>query len=242
MNGFVDHCELATGVARYKAARTTMLGAALLAAMLLGCADVSDAPPAERPAPAANRPATGRIEPAQARRLQSVMAPLVAKMNDPLPAREVKITLWSDPRINAANAGGGDFYVTTGLLQRANDDQLRAILAHEVAHADLGHVAKAQTLAAGLGIGTLILDQVLPGSGALAPIAGELVMRAHSRSEESAADAHAVTIMRRAGYDGKQLMAGALAWIARVEGGSEGGFFATHPATEDRIEAIRNLE
>jgi Zn-dependent protease with chaperone function len=32
--------------------------------------------------------------------------------------------------------------VTTGLLEKANDDQLRAVMAHVIAHADLGHVAK----------------------------------------------------------------------------------------------------
>ena len=57
--------------------------------------------------------------------------------------------------------------MTTGLLAKANDDQLRAILAHEVAHADLGHVAETQTVATGLGIGVMLLEQIIPGSSAL---------------------------------------------------------------------------
>jgi len=39
--------------------------------------------------------------------------------------------------------------------------------AHELAHDDLGHVAKAQALGAGLGIGMIILDQIFPGSGGI---------------------------------------------------------------------------
>ena len=61
--------------------------------------------------------------------------------------------------INAANAGNCEFYVTNGLLRRASDDQLRGVLAHEIAHQDLGHVAKAQVLGAGLSIGAAVLQQ-----------------------------------------------------------------------------------
>ena len=186
-------------------------------------------------------PKTIAITPDQAKRLQTIMAPLIAKMDHPIPADRVKITVWDDPHVNAANGGGGDFYVTTGLLQKANDDQLRAILAHEIAHEDLGHVAKIQTLSAGMDIGFALLEQIAPGSHALTPLAGALVTSAYSRSEESQADAHGVEILNRAGYPGKKLMADTLTWLTQVEGASGGGFFATHPATGDRIEAVNKL-
>ena len=53
------------------------------------------------------------------------------------------------------------------------------------------------------------------------------------------ADAHGVDILRRAGYDGKQVMANTLSWLLQTSGPS-GGFLATHPATEDRIQRVRN--
>lgn len=198
---------------------------------------------APQPAPQAQNeePKAVPISAEQAKRLQTVMAPLIAKMNRPIPASRVKITVWDDPHVNAANGGGGDFYVTTGLLQKADDDQLRAIMAHEIAHEDLGHVAKIQTLATGMDIGFVLLEQIVPGSGNLTPLAGALVTSAYSRSEETEADAHGVEILNRAGYPGKTLMADALTWLDRTEGGSGGGFFASHPATDDRIDAVRRL-
>ncbi len=85
------------------------------------------------------------------------MAPLVAAMDHPRPLNQVRVGIMDDAHVNAASGGGGEFYVTTGLLQKANDDQLRGMLAHELAHDDLGHVAKAQSLGARLGIGMIIL-------------------------------------------------------------------------------------
>jgi putative metalloprotease len=150
----------------------------------------------------------------------------------------VKVGLLDSQDINAANA---EFYVTTGLLQRASDDQLRAVMAHEVAHADLGHVAKTQALGTGLSIGMIILDQIVPGSGAITPLVGQLAVNAYSRKEEYQADAHGVELLKRADYDGKSDMANTLAWLQSTSGSSGGGFFATHPATGDRIEAVQRL-
>jgi len=119
---------------------------------------------------------------------------------------------------------------------------LTAILAHEVAHDDLGHVAKQQALGAGLSIATILLDQLIPGSGAVTPIAGTLVARAYSRSEEHEADQHGVEILRRANVPKpKEAMINTLTWLMQASGPSEGGFFSTHPGTTERIEAIQKM-
>jgi predicted Zn-dependent protease len=81
----------------------------------------------------------------------------------------------------------------------------------------------------------------LPGSSAVTPIAGNLIARGYSRSEEYAADRHGVTILKRAGYP-KDVMIEALTWVARSSGGGGGGgFLSTHPATEARIEELKKL-
>jgi Zn-dependent protease with chaperone function len=98
---------------------------------------------------------------------------------------------------NAANTGGCQFFLTSGLLKRVNDEHLVRVMAHELSHQDLGHAVKAQMLGAGLSIGAALLEQILPGSGAIAPLAGTLIARGHSRTEEYAADRHAIVLLRR---------------------------------------------
>ena len=165
------------------------------------------------------------------------MVPLVGAMDHPRPLNQVRVGIMDDPHVNAASAGGGEFYVTTGLLQKANDDQLRGVLAHELAHDDLGHVAKAQALGAGVGIGVIILDQIFPGSGQITPVAGALITRGYSRTEEYAADRHGVDILTRAGYS-KNIMIDTLTWLMQTEGASPGGMLASHPGTQERIDAL----
>jgi len=183
---------------------------------------------------------TAPLDSAQAERIRRTMVPLIQAMNHPRPLNKVKVAVVDDPQINAASAGGGEFYVTTGLLQKASDQQLMAVLAHEVAHDDLGHVAKAQALGAGVSIGAVILDQIFPGTGQLAPVAGTLITRSYSRREEYQADQHGVDLLKRVGQP-KEVMIETLTWLMQTEGASGGGFFATHPATGDRIEALRKL-
>lgn len=218
----------------------TILGAILVATSISACAVSGGGSGGGRSQQSADMPRTVPIEASQARRIQAIMTPLIAHMNRPLPAREVRVQVWDDPHINAANAGGGEFYITTGLLARGSDDHIRAIMAHEVAHADLGHVARAQGVATGIGLGISLLDQIFPGAQGLTPIAGQLVFSAYSRGEESAADAHGKEILDRAGFAGKQMMIATLTWLGREEG-SGGGFFATHPATGDRVAALQRL-
>ena len=214
----------------------------LIVAFVLSLTFTAEAVSQQRRAPQDGRRSQNaqRVNPRDAQRLEGVMVPLLRAASKRRDLKDVRVGIVADPNINAANAGGGEFYVTTGLLEKASEEQLRGVLAHELAHDDLGHVARAQVLGVGLNIGVVLLEQLLPGSSALTPIAGTLVARQHSRSEELAADRHAVGILRRAGYS-KDVLINALSWITRTSGSSGGGFLSTHPATTDRIAALKKL-
>ena len=181
-----------------------------------------------------------RAESQQSERLRSVMIPLIQVMDHPCSADEVGVSIINQAEVNAGNAGGCQFLVTAGLLQQANDDQLRGVLAHEIAHQDLGHVASAQVLNTGLDIGAALLERFFPGSSALVPIAGTLISRGYGRTEEYAADRHGVDILRRAGYPA-EIMLDTLNWLRGISGDGGGGFLSTHPAIDERIAALRKL-
>jgi predicted Zn-dependent protease len=173
-------------------------------------------------------------------RLREIMIPLLQATNHPDRLNQTQVKIVADPNINAGSAGDGEFLITTGLLGKANDEQLRGILAHEIAHDDLGHPAKMQLVGTGLTLGAALLEKVFPASGAIMPIAGTLIASTYSRPQELEADRHGVTILRRAGYS-KDVMVRALTWIMQIQGNSGGGFLSTHPATDERIRALKQL-
>ena len=224
----------------------TFLAALFLVSISLSACVAVGPPPGRRAprdeysAPPPSYSTSRRGDAVDSERLRRVMVPLLQAMDRPCRSDQVRVGIINQSEINAANAGNCEFYVTMGLLRRASDDQLRGVLAHEVAHQDLGHVAKAQVLGAGLNILSAGLQQLFPGAAAVAPIAGELVARGYSRSEEYAADKHGVDILRRAGYS-KETMLDALTWIRRASGDGGGGFLSTHPALDDRIATIQRM-
>jgi predicted Zn-dependent protease len=223
------------------AGKSCVTGFALAFIALSGCV-LDTAPPSSRRVPQ-EAPASrsyGRVDPRGADRLRDVMIPLLRAMDHPCPTREVRVGVSTDSEINAANAGNCQFLVTAGLLRKADDQELRGVMAHEIAHQDLGHVAKAQILGQGLNIGAALLQQLFPASGALTPIAGTLIARSYGRKEEYEADRHGVDILRRAGYS-KETMIDALSWVRRESGAGGGGFLSTHPALDDRIAELRRL-
>ncbi|HEX9455612.1 MAG TPA: M48 family metallopeptidase [Candidatus Binatia bacterium] len=180
---------------------------------------------------------TGRSE-QQMQRLQAIMFLLLRVTDHPMAREKIQVSIVDDKELNAASAGNGQFYVTTALMNQATDEQLRGVLAHEIAHEDLGHPMKAQVLGVGLGLGAALLEKIFPGSSAVAPIAGTIIAGQYTRPMELAADRHAVILLRRAGYP-KETMIDTLTWLMRRNGNSGGGILASHPATSERIQALR---
>ncbi|HET9917291.1 MAG TPA: M48 family metallopeptidase [Candidatus Binatia bacterium] len=231
--------------AKYRLCLRVALAMLFLVPWVLSACITAAAPPSER-APqtySQARPqsyAPRGLDSSDSERLRRVMVPLVQAMNKPCRLDQTKVGIINQDEINAANAGKCQFYVTVGLLRRASDNQLRGVLAHELAHQDLGHVAKAQVLGATINALSAGLQQLSPIAGVVAPIAGELAARSYGRNEEFNADKHGVEILGRAGYS-KEVMVDSLSWIRRISGDKGGGFLSTHPGLDDRIATIQRL-
>jgi len=83
-----------------------------------GCAVESASAPRRAPQEARRSSTSRPLDAQQTERVQRVMMPLIRAMNNPRRLNEIRVRVIDDPNINAANAGGGEFQVTTGLLQR----------------------------------------------------------------------------------------------------------------------------
>ncbi|MFL6546955.1 MAG: M48 family metalloprotease, partial [Candidatus Udaeobacter sp.] len=111
--------------------------------------------------------------------------------------------------INAFSGPGGYVYVTSGLMKLANDDELAAVLAHEIGHVVARHSLKSlqnsesmNSLADWFGSITGVAGKTAEELGkAAASMVGNGFLTIHSRDEEREADYLGVRDARKAGYD-----------------------------------------
>lgn len=153
---------------------------------------------------------------------------------------------------NAYACPGGIILITRGLIKLCqNEDELAAVLAHEVAHVahkdGVNSINKARWTEVLTTAGTQAAKQY--GSGVTGSLVSmfessiddvfkTIAVNGYSREAEKNADREAVTTLTRAGYD-----PGALAAIlGRLSSkGGGGGIFRSHPLTTDRVEAVKML-
>jgi predicted Zn-dependent protease len=154
--------------------------------------------------------------------------------------------------VNAFCLPGGKVFVYTGILElTTSNDELAAVMGHEIAHALLRHggermsvalMAQAGGQAASIALGSTVspaASQIFNQAYGVGAQVG--VMLPHSRSQESEADEVGMILAAKAGYE----PSGALSlWrkmdaYAKSKGQNVPGFLSTHPTTEDRMEAIQ---
>ena len=105
-----------------------------------------------------------------------------------------------DKTLNAFALPGGTIYVNTGILEKASDDELAAVLAHETGHVAARHAAK--HLQADLGF--TLLMQIASAGGKSVPLVQSLYglfRNGYSRRDELEADRLGIRYASRAGFD-----------------------------------------
>jgi len=143
---------------------------------------------------------------------------------------------------NACALPGGPVYITLRLVQMCdNDDELAAILGHEVAHTDREHGRQAisREVAIKRKLGELLGEEhdVIVEIGTA--VASTLITLGYSQEQEREADKWGVRLMRQAGFDPH----GALTILRKMNTGEEEPeglekYLQTHPPTSERIAAI----
>jgi predicted Zn-dependent protease len=152
-----------------------------------------------------------------------------------------EVNVFKSDEVNAFCMAGGKIAVYTGLIEKLKitDDELAAVMGHEIAHALREHVREQQSK-----------QQVLGGVGIAAVIGGALMGvnvdpnltqtglqvafgLPHSRQAEVEADDIGLELSARAGYNPK----GAITlWqkMSTLGGGRPAEFLSTHPSPESR--------
>lgn len=150
-----------------------------------------------------------------------------------------EVAVFRDDSANAFALPAGKIGVNTGLLEVArNQDQLAAVIGHEVAHVLSTHHNErlSQQLAVRGSLG--VIDALAGGQGtatqqglmALLGLGAQVgILLPYSRIQEKEADLVGLELMARAGFDPRQTLA---LWdnMARAGGGQPPEFFSTHPA------------
>ena len=156
--------------------------------------------------------------------------------------------LLEDDGINAFAAPGGLIFVSRGMLRCCQDeDTLAAVLAHEIAHVQLKHGLQAIKTSRLTNAFSIMATEGAKQAGGpqLAQLTGifedsihdvtaTLVNSGYSRASEREADAAALVILDRAGYDQRALV-GMLTEMKKRLNPQGLDFAKTHPDPADRI-------
>lgn len=155
--------------------------------------------------------------------------------------------------VNAFACPGGIILITKGMLRTVRtEDELAAVLAHEVGHIchrdGIEAISKARWTQALTIIGTEaaktygshdVARLTTLFEGSIDDVFKTLVVNGYGRSQENGADQSSLGYLARTGYDPGALEK-FLVRLAATSKGSGGGIMKTHPATTDRIDNVRS--
>ena len=181
---------------------------------------------------------------ARARAIAARLTPATGAFRPDAPGWAWEINVIRSDAVNAWCMPGGKIAVYSGLITKLGltDDELAAVMGHEIAHALREHAREraSEQVTAGLVIqgGVAVL-----GGGNLGIDMAQLAYQVtlglpNSRVHESEADRMGVELAARAGYDPH---AAITLWqkMARADGGKGPEWLSTHPSASTRI---RDLE
>jgi Zn-dependent protease with chaperone function len=143
---------------------------------------------------------------------------------------------------NAFALPGGTVIMTDALVELAqSDDQLSAVLAHEIGHVRHQHGLRLGLQAAGLAALTAALfGDAVSISGLAVTLPTVILQNGYTRGLEAEADDYAFRRLKEVGISPKAF-AEMMQLFQKYEGGLKGkgaamDYFSTHPATQERID------
>ena len=158
-----------------------------------------------------------------------------------------RLTLIDAPILNATCAPGGKITFYTGIIEQLNlsDDEIAAIMGHEIAHALREHGRERVSQATAQNVFVKIAAALAGPYGYAVSAANQVAQYAivlpNSRENESEADAIGLELSARAGYNP---MGAISVWQKMLKANKDKSapeFLSTHPSGETRIEKLTVL-
>ncbi len=154
-----------------------------------------------------------------------------------------EVNVIDSPAINAFCMPGGKIMVFRGIIEKLEltDDELAAVIGHEIAHALLQHgrarMSEAVLKNVGVNLAALYFGLGDLGASALAQAAQLAITLPYSRGHETDADLVGIELAARAGYDPRAAVS---LWrkMAAASQGQPPQFLSTHPGHANRIREI----
>jgi predicted Zn-dependent protease len=157
-----------------------------------------------------------------------------------------EVNVISSKEVNAWCMPGGKIAVYTGLIEKLQptDDELAAVMGHEIAHALREHGRERASQAMAQGLGLSVVGAMLGMSSNtqdLTKVVLDITFNLpNSRTDETEADRIGTELAARAGYDPR---AAVTLWEKMTRsGGSQGPqFLSTHPSYPTRISDLKAI-
>lgn len=151
-----------------------------------------------------------------------------------------KFGVVEDAAINAFALPGGPIYFTRGILTHMNSEaEMASVMGHEIGHVTARHSAqqmsRAQVAQIGLGVGSILSNEIASVAGAASTGLGLLLLK-YGRDAESQADDLGFRYMMTDGYD-PRAMRDMFIMLGRVSGdaGRLPNWLSSHPDPDNRL-------
>jgi predicted Zn-dependent protease len=185
-------------------------------------------------------------DPAQTARVRAIanrLIPQTAVFRPDASGWRWEVNVIGSDELNAWCMPGGKIAVYSGLIDKLklSDDEIAAILGHEIAHALREHarerISQQVATSAVVGIGAAVLGVGQAGADLGNMVAQVTFTLPNSRTHEIEADRIGVELAARAGYDPRAAVS---LWQKMSKAGDGGPpqFLSTHPSPENRIKDL----
>ena len=169
---------------------------------------------------------------------------IAAALGDNINGQPVNYKVYVAKDVNAFAMANGCIRVYSGLMDLMTDNEVEAVVGHEMGHVALGHVKKGMQVA----IGTNALRAAAASAGGivgslsqsqLGDLGEKLVNSQFSQRQESEADDYSYDLLRKRGINPTGL-ATSFEKLSKLEDGRQSSMFDDHPASQERAQHIRD--